>query len=191
VGAIPVAVAPPVAGTPVEVEASPPVAARHTLAAVAAVPLLAVAPVADTTDPPSHCSCRIIIAPLQAAGKSLQAVIPSPFAVILSGAKDLRVSLRVNSARNLALSVFNAVRDSSSSANENGGLLGMTGQTGFSAACLAQMTTGVAACERLLLTASRLGFALSPLQGLSPPAWPPCPAAIQSPPTRFPPPLHY
>jgi hypothetical protein len=31
----------------------------------------------------------------------------------------------------------------------------MTGQTGFSAACLAQMTTGVAAGERLLLTARR------------------------------------
>jgi len=92
---------------------------------------------------------------LQAARKPLQAVIPSPFAVILSPspvflseaknlrswlrvntAKDLRISLRVNSARNLALSIFNAVRDSSSSANKNGGLLGMTGQTGFPAACL-------------------------------------------------------
>jgi hypothetical protein len=31
----------------------------------------------------------------------------------------------------------------------------MTGQTGFSAACLAEMARGVAACERLLLTASR------------------------------------
>jgi hypothetical protein len=31
--------------------------------------------------------------------------------------------------------IFEAVRDSSSSANKNGGLLGMTGQTGFSAAC--------------------------------------------------------
>jgi hypothetical protein len=93
----------------------------------------------------------------QAAEKTLQAVIPSPFAVILSpwpvilseaknlcswrrvdSAKDLRISLRVNSARNLALSIFNPVRDSSSSANKNGGLLGMTGQTGFSAACSAQ-----------------------------------------------------
>jgi methionine synthase II (cobalamin-independent) len=73
----------------------------------------------------------------QAAEKPLQAVIPSPFAVILSGAKDLRISLRVNSARNLALSIVNAVRDSSSSANKNGGLLGMTGQTGFSATCTA------------------------------------------------------
>ena len=98
----------------------------------------------------------------QAAEKPLQAVIPSPFAVILSPspvilseAKNLRSWLRVNSATNLALSIFNAVRDSSSSANKNGGLLGMTGQTGFSAACLAQMTTGSAACERLLLTDSR------------------------------------
>jgi hypothetical protein len=93
----------------------------------------------------------------QAPGKALQAVIPSPFAVILSpspvilseaknpgswlrvdSAKDLRISLRVNSARNLALSIFNPVPDSSSSANKNGGLLGMTGQTGFSAACSAQ-----------------------------------------------------
>jgi hypothetical protein len=40
--------------------------------------------------------------------------------------------------RNLALSIFNAVRDSSSSANKNGGLLGMTGQTGSSAACEAR-----------------------------------------------------
>lgn len=61
-GAIPVAVAPPVAGSPVEVEASPAVAARHTLAvvveaspAVAAGAPVAVAP--DTTNPPSHCSC--------------------------------------------------------------------------------------------------------------------------------------
>jgi len=58
VGAIPAAVAPPVAGTPVEVEASPAVAARHTLAVVAASPAGAAgAPVADTTNPPSHCSC--------------------------------------------------------------------------------------------------------------------------------------
>jgi hypothetical protein len=34
---------------------------------------------------------------------TLSGVIPSPFAVILSAAKDLRSSLRVNSARNLAL----------------------------------------------------------------------------------------
>ncbi len=54
---------------------------------------------------------------------AVQAAAP-PQAVIPSG------------ARNLALSIFNAVRDSSSSANKNGGLLGMTGQTGFPAACL-------------------------------------------------------
>jgi hypothetical protein len=42
----------------VEVEASPAVAARHTLAVVAASPAGAAgAPVADTTNPPSHCSC--------------------------------------------------------------------------------------------------------------------------------------
>jgi len=34
--------------------------------------------------------------------------------------------------RNLALGIFRAVRDSSSSANENGGLLGMTRKLGFS-----------------------------------------------------------
>ena len=69
----------------------------------------------------------------QAAEKPLQAVIPSPFAVILipqsreknlrswlrvNTAKDLRISLRVNSARNLALSIFNAVRDSTSSRSD-------------------------------------------------------------------------
>ena len=44
------------------------------------------------------------------------AVILSPSLVILSGAKNLALPLRVNSARNLALSVFNARRDSSSPA---------------------------------------------------------------------------
>jgi hypothetical protein len=34
-------------------------------------------------------------------------------------------------ARNLALSLFNAMRNSSSSANKNGGLLGMTPKTGY------------------------------------------------------------
>ena len=58
------------------------------------------------------------LAAKQAAGKPLQVVIPS-------------------GARNLALSIYTAVRDSSWSANKNGGLLGMTGQTGISAACLA------------------------------------------------------
>jgi hypothetical protein len=46
--------------------------------------------------------------------KRLQAVIPSE-------------------ARNLALSTFKAMQDSSSSTNKNGGLLGMTGYKGFSA----------------------------------------------------------
>jgi hypothetical protein len=64
----------------------------------------------------------------QAAEKALQAVIPS-------GVLDRPVQ---GGARNLALSIFNPVRDSSSSANKNGGLLGMTGQTGFSAACSLQ-----------------------------------------------------
>jgi len=56
----PLAVARPVAGTPVEVEASPPVAARHTLAAVveASPPVAAVvAAVPDTINPPLHCRC--------------------------------------------------------------------------------------------------------------------------------------
>jgi len=59
-GAIPAAVAPPVAGTPVEVEASPAGAAQHTQAAVVAEASpaeAAVAPFPDTTNPPSHCSC--------------------------------------------------------------------------------------------------------------------------------------
>ena len=63
---------------------------------------------ADALEGPGFTGCE----------KPLQAVIPSPFAVILSGAKDLRISLRVNSARNLALSIFNAVRDSSSSRSD-------------------------------------------------------------------------
>jgi hypothetical protein len=57
----------------------------------------------------------------QAAEKPFQAVIPSPFAVILSAAKDLCSSLKANSARNLAPSTFKAMRDSSSSATKNGG----------------------------------------------------------------------
>jgi hypothetical protein len=54
----------------------------------------------------------------RAAERPFQAVIPIPQA----------------RERNLALSVFKAMRDSSSSANKNGGLPGMTGQMGFSAA---------------------------------------------------------
>jgi hypothetical protein len=67
VGAIPAAESARVAveGAPVEVvEASPAVAAQHTLAVVveaspvvAPTAVAAVAPVADTTNPPSHCSC--------------------------------------------------------------------------------------------------------------------------------------
>jgi hypothetical protein len=57
---------------------------------------------------------------LQAAEKPFQGVIP----------------IRQPTERNLALSVFNAMRDFSSSATKNGGLLGMTGRRGFSAACL-------------------------------------------------------
>jgi hypothetical protein len=49
----------------------------------------------------------------QAAEKLFQAVILSPFAVILSAAKDLRISLRVNSAKNLALSTLKTMRDPS------------------------------------------------------------------------------
>ena len=37
--------------------------------------------------------------------------------------------------KNLALRIFMNIRDSSSSANKNGGLLGMTAPTSFSAAC--------------------------------------------------------
>jgi hypothetical protein len=70
-------------------------------------------------------------------GKTLPSCHSEPFAVILRAAKDLAL-LRVDSARNLALSIFKVLRDSSSSANKNGGLLGMTGQRGFSAACFAR-----------------------------------------------------
>jgi hypothetical protein len=41
------------------------------------------------------------------------AVILSPFAVVLSAAKNLALPLRVNYAKDLALSVFKAGRDSS------------------------------------------------------------------------------
>jgi hypothetical protein len=38
---------------------------------------------------------------------------PEPFAVILSAAKDLALPLRINYAKDLALSIFMAMRDSS------------------------------------------------------------------------------
>jgi hypothetical protein len=53
------------------------------------------------------------------AEKRLQAVIP----------------IRQPTERNLALSILNAVRHSSSSANKSGELLGMTGHARLSAAC--------------------------------------------------------
>jgi hypothetical protein len=48
-----------------------------------------------------------------AAEKAYHAVILSPFAVILSAAKNLALPLRVNYAKDLALSIFKARRDSS------------------------------------------------------------------------------
>ena len=50
---------------------------------------------------------------LQAAEKPFNAVILSPFAVILSAAKNLALPLRVNYAKDLALSIFKAMQDSS------------------------------------------------------------------------------
>ncbi|SPE29805.1 hypothetical protein SBA2_460020 [Acidobacteriia bacterium SbA2] len=44
----------------------------------------------------------------------MNSIILSPSLVILSGAKNLALPLRVNSARHLALSIFKALRDSSS-----------------------------------------------------------------------------
>jgi hypothetical protein len=88
----------------------------------------------------------------QGAEKPFQAVIPSPFAVILSPSLSFRsrsrgrgispCPLSVYCARNLALSVFKTMRESSSSANKNGGLLGTTRQTGFPAACSAPLLQG-------------------------------------------------
>ena len=49
----------------------------------------------------------------QAAEKRSEAVILSPFAVILSAAKNLALPLRANCAKNRALSIFKAMRDSS------------------------------------------------------------------------------
>ena len=53
---------------------------------------------------------------MQAAEKRFPAVILSPSLVILSAAKDLAISLRVNSAKNLSLRIFMNIRDSSSPA---------------------------------------------------------------------------
>ena len=50
---------------------------------------------------------------LQAAEKRSNTVILSPFAVILSAAKNLALPLRVNYPKDLALFIFNAMRDSS------------------------------------------------------------------------------
>src|SRR5208283_3535065 len=63
--------------------------------------------------------------------KPAAAVILSPFGVILSAAKNLALPLRVNYAKDHALCIFKAMRDSSSPAapqNDTGG--------GFSAACI-------------------------------------------------------
>jgi hypothetical protein len=49
-----------------------------------------------------------------AAERPYYGVILSPFAVILSAAKNLPLPLRVNSAKDFALSIFRAMRDSSS-----------------------------------------------------------------------------
>jgi len=57
----------------------------------------------------------------QAAEKPYHAVILSPFAVILSAAKNLALPLRVDYAKDLARSIFKARRDSSPPL-----LLGMT-----------------------------------------------------------------
>jgi len=69
---------------------------------------------------------------LRAAEKPYDAVILSPFAVVLSAAKNLALPLRVNCAKDLALSIFKAMQDSSSPL-----LLRMTALLGFSAACKA------------------------------------------------------
>ena len=47
------------------------------------------------------------------------------------------IPIRQPTERNLALSILKAMRDSSSSATKNGGLLGMTAETDSSAACKA------------------------------------------------------
>jgi hypothetical protein len=50
---------------------------------------------------------------LQAAEKPHDAVILSPFAIVLSAVKNLALPLRVNYAKDLALFIFKAMRDSS------------------------------------------------------------------------------
>jgi hypothetical protein len=69
----------------------------------------------------------------QAAEKPYNDVILSPFAVILSVAKNLALPLRVDCAKDLALSIFKAMRDSSSPL-----LLRMAALLGFSAAYLGE-----------------------------------------------------
>jgi hypothetical protein len=78
----------------------------------------------------------------QGAEGPFQAVIPSPSLSFRAKRGISPCPLGVNCARNLALSVFKTMRDSSSSANKNGGLLGMTRQTSFSAACSAPPLQG-------------------------------------------------
>ncbi len=52
----------------------------------------------------NHCPLSVASRPLSVVSSPLRrVVIPSASLVILSGAKNLRSSLRVNSARNLAL----------------------------------------------------------------------------------------
>jgi len=70
---------------------------------------------------------------LAGCGKTPRNCHPEPFAVILSAAKNLALPLRVNCAKDLALSIFKAMRDSSSLL-----LLRMTVPTSFSAARSAQ-----------------------------------------------------
>ena len=61
----------------------------------------------------SPLSGRDVKGALQVSEKRSTAVILSPFAVILSASKNLALPLRVNYPKDLALFIFNAMRDSS------------------------------------------------------------------------------
>jgi hypothetical protein len=69
------------------------------------------------------------------AKKLKQSERATPKGQILAGCRKTPVKVVIPSeARNLSLEIED-LRDSSSSANKNGGLLGMTGEAGFSASC--------------------------------------------------------
>jgi hypothetical protein len=88
---------------------------------------------------------------LAGCGKTLPCCHPESFAVILippcgPATAGSLCPVRINCAKDLALGIFMEIRDSSSSARKNGGLLRMTAPTSFSAT-----SWGVLGCSSLTL----------------------------------------